>query len=554
MGECDNKFFNNYKPKKMSNKTKFYTTLALFLSIGVTAFAQQTVEVPTTSGSFPGGSGPSTAAVGPISLMRDNLNNNNFTAAAGANLTNVTMSLANQQYTGLPYSNISTGLVFGAQPTTASGGVVQGVDAGNVFDNLGSFAVSPGGPPDNMFTAASNFPSGTGIVSGALFGGAEANGAAFVFTAAQPQYNAPGGPTVNNTATRYYYGDLVINFNRYISFPVLHVAGLGGSYRYFPVTGTDINDPTQWLSTYFSTELEIVGFTGLKLSGNSNLVVSGSSITNSSTAPSGASVNTVGGLFNEFGAASGSIKINANVNSIRLRVYLRGSNASQFAWSAIGAPGVGQQVSGGTRNPFPGDIWSVSVSSQISELIPLPAIGVNLTAALNGSDVLLKWKTQTEINTSYFEIERSIDGINFSSLANKTAAGNSVTEVSYNHIDANMNVSVYYYRLKQVDIDNKFVYSNIAVVRKAGSVKGVRTFPNPVTSQVNLEFSNAKGNYVVSVYSQNGQQVIAEKATITNTVQYITIDRKSLSSGSYFVRVKNTENGEVLFSDKIILQ
>jgi hypothetical protein len=486
--------------------------------------------------------------------MRDNANTNTFTPAVGPNVTTVTMSLANQQYTGLPYSNISTGLVFGAQPTTASGSAIQGVDPGNTFDNLGSFTVSPGGPTDNMFTVASPFPSGTGIVSGALFGGSEANGAVFLFTAAQPQFNAPGGPTVNNTATRYYYGDLVINFNRNILGPVLHVAGLGGSYRYFPVTGTDINNPAQWLSTYFSTELEIVGFTGTKLSGNANLTVSGSAITNSSTAPSGASVNTVGTLFNEIGAASGSIKINANINSITLRVYLRGSNASQFAWSAIGAPGAGQQVFGGTRNPFPGDIWSVSVSSQLDELITLPSSGINLSAALNGNDVLLKWKTATEINSDHFEIERSTDGRNFSLIGMKNAAGNSVTEVNYDQVDPNMNASIYYYRLKLVDVDGRFTYSNIAMVRKSGSVKAIKMFPNPAVSQLNLEFSNAKGNYVISVYNQAGQEVLSQKSSITYGVQYITINRNSLASGSYLVRVKSTETSEVLFAEKVILQ
>ena len=79
-------------------------------------------------------------------------------------------------------------------------------------------------------------------------------------------------------------------------------------------------------------------------------------------------------------------------------------------------------------------------------------------------------------------------------------------------------------------------------------------FPNPVVNQVNLEFSNAKGNYVVSVYNQAGQEVITQKTTITNTVQYVTINRNSLSGGSYIIRVRNTENSEVLFAEKMILQ
>ena len=554
MDEADKTIFLIIKSKKMSKQIKLYTILALFLVIGKVSIAQ-TVEVPTTSGTFPGGVGPTTAAVGPISLMRDNSNNNNFTPASGANVISATMSLANQQYTGLTYSNISTGLVFGAVPTPASPGAVQKVDPGNTFDNLGSFSVSPGGPVDNMFTATSGFPPGTGIVSGAVFNpGVEANGAVFVFTAAQPQFDAVGGPTVNNTSTRYYYGDLVINFNRYIANPVLHIAGLGGSYRYFPTTGTDINNPAQWLSTYFTTELEIVGANGFKLSGTTNLSVVGSSITNTSLAPSGASVSTVGGLFDEIGAASGSLRLGINTNTIRLKIYLRGSNSSQFAWSAIGAPGAGQQVSGGTRNPFTGDIWSVSVSAELSQLITLPSTGVNLTAALNGNDVLLKWKTETEVNSKNFEIERSTDGINFTSIGAKSAAGNSVSQINYSEVDPNMNASVYYYRLKLVDIDGKFTYSNIAQVRKSGSIKSVKMFPNPAASQINLEFSNAKGSYMVSLYNQAGQEVISQKSNITYGVQYVTINRNSLASGNYFVKVKSSDNTEVLFAEKIVLQ
>jgi hypothetical protein len=262
----------------------------------------------------------------------------------------------------------------------------------------------------------------------------------------------------------------------------------------------------------------------------------------------------VGGLFDEIGAASGSIRINANVNTIRLRVYLRGSNASQFNWSAIGQPGAGQQVFGGTRNPFPGDIWSVSVSSQLSELITLPSTGVNLTAALNGNDVLLKWKTETEVNSDHFDIERSIDGRNFNVIGMKAAAGNSTTTINYDQVDPGMNASAYYYRLKLVDADGRFTYSNIAVVRKAGNIKTVKMFPNPASSQVNLEFSNAKGNYVISVFNQAGQEVISQKNTITYGVQYVTINRNTLASGNYFVRVRSTESSEVLFAEKVVLQ
>ena len=477
-----------------------------------------------------------------------------FTPAAGANATSVTMSLANQQYTGLPYSNITTGLVFGAQPTTAFGSNTQGVDPGNTFDNLGAFSVAPGGPTDNMYTAAPSFTSGTGIVTGALFLGPEANGAVVVFTAAQPQFDAVGGPTVHNNTTRYYYGDLVINFNRYIANPVLHIAGLGGSYRYWDGTGLS-SDPLNWNSTYFTTELEIVGANGTKLSGNSFLTVAGNSITNNAAAPSGASVSTAGvpgAIFDEIGAASGSVRIAKNTNSITLRIYLRGSNASDFPWSAIGT-GPNQQVPGGTRNPFPGDVWSVSVSAELAQLITLPSTGLSLQGALNGNDVKLNWKTQTEINSKEFAVERSTDGVSFTEIGLQDAAGNSTTEKNYDFFDRNMAASVYYYRVRMIDNNDRYGYSNIVAIRKAGGVKDIRVYPNPATDNVSLEFTNAKGNYSIRLFNQAGQEVMSKVATVQYEVQTIGVQRNNLPAGYYMIQVRNSNDGSVR-SEKVIFQ
>lgn len=531
----------------MSTKIKLYLITGFLFITGAVTHAQ-TAELPTFSGSFAPGQGPVTSSQGPISLMKDiNPLLNSFTPLSGTNVATVTMSFNNQQYTGLPYSNISTGLVFGAQPTTATGGLIQQVDPGNVYARLGDFLVSPGGPTDNFYTAAAPLTAGTGIVTGAAFGSAEPNGALFVFTNVQRQYDNPGGPSVHNSATRYYYGDLVINFNRFITNPVIHIAGLGGSYRYCPV-GLDPANPANYRSTFFSTELEIVGYSGTKLSGNSYLSVSGSSITNNAATPNGASVSTVGSgtMFDEVGAASGSIRINNVVKTITLKIYLRGSDASNFAWSAPGS------ASGGTRNPLTGDIWGISVSAELSQLITLASTGVTLTGALNGNDVSLNWKTLTETNTKSFEIERSTDGINYVKVGEKTAAGNSVSEISYSSVDPNMNVPVYYYRLRMVDFDGRFAYSNVAIVRKS-MIKGIKTFPNPATDHVNIEFSNAKGSYNVALVNQLGQQVYSKKVDINNTVQYVRIERGTIPAGMYHVSIYDNNTGEVQ-SEKVLIK
>lgn len=542
----------------MSTKIKLYTSSICMLLLSSFAMGQTTLEMTTRNFVGSPAVGPTTNAIGPIAFEKDQNNNNQFSTATGANGISVTMSLINQQFTGLTYSNIATGLVFGGAPTTAvdvNFPAVQQVDPNDTYNLLGSFSAAVGGPTNDMFTsspvATPTVQSGTGVIAGNFGSPANgSNGAVGVFTAAQVLFDRPGGPAVHNSTTRYYYGDLVITFSRFVSNPVIHVAGLGGSYRYFPVSGTNSNDPAQWRSTFFSTEFDVTpGFPITRMSGNQFFTVTGSSITNSATTPNGASVNTVGGLFQDLGAASGSFRINGTVKTVVLKIYLRGSNSSQFPWSTVQA-----NVNGGNRNPFTGDIWWVSASTEPAQLITLPSTGLNLNAALNGNDVVLNWKTLTEINSNHFEIERSTDGRNFTTLTSRNAAGNSVSEISYNLVDPNMNATVYYYRVKLVDNDNRYAYSNIAMVRKAGSVKDVRMFPNPAASQLNLEFSNAKGNYVITVYNQGGQEMISQKASITFGVQYVTINRNTLASGSYLVKVRSTDNGEVLFTDKVMFQ
>jgi len=82
----------------MSTKIKLYLMASLLSMIGASnSYSQATAELATTSGSFAPGQGPVTANQGPISLRRDNLNNNNFTSLTGANVTTVTFSISNQQ-------------------------------------------------------------------------------------------------------------------------------------------------------------------------------------------------------------------------------------------------------------------------------------------------------------------------------------------------------------------------------------------------------------------------------------------------------------------------
>lgn len=542
----------------MSTTNKFYKLLAVMLCVSTLSFAQvSTLEMvsgtpnngaynlPVTGYNF----GPTTANH-VVTFAEDAANNSHFTAynpSPGGPVT-ATFAFSAQNYTGFSYgpggNNITTGLVFGAGPSLSTGGTVQQVSPFNSFDFMNAFYGDGIGPNNPMFTSNLGIPTNGVDGDGSAFGN-DINSGVEVFTVAQRQFDL-GTPF--GTANRYNYGTLTITFSRYVKDPVIHLAGLGGSYRYLPTGQPDI--PANYRSTFFSTELELVGPGTLSiLSGNPNLAISGKNILNSATIPNGGSQANAGN-FNNFGAASGSVKITGTFNSITLRVWLRGCDASQFGWSSNGI-GV---VTNATRSPLTGDVWMISASFEKQQLITLPSTGVNLTAALNGNDVSLNWKTLTEINSKEFQIERSTDGVNFVAIGSKPAAGNSATQIDYTAVDPNMNVNVYYYRLKLVDLDGNYKYSNIAIVKKAGGIKGVRAFPNPAVSNISLEFSNLKGGlYNVTLYNQAGQQVYNKQVTIQQAVQYVPVERGSLAPGSYLVSVKNA-NADEKYVQNVIFQ
>ena len=158
----------------MSKQTKLCTAILGLLFAG-SAMAQTTLEMTTRNFVGTPPVGPTTSPIGPISFEKDQNNNNQFSATGSQDAVSVTFTLANQQYTGLSYSNISTGLVFGGSPTTAvdvNFPATQQVDPNDTYNLLGSFSAAVGGPTNNMFTSNPNatptVQSGTGIIAGGV--------------------------------------------------------------------------------------------------------------------------------------------------------------------------------------------------------------------------------------------------------------------------------------------------------------------------------------------------------------------------------------------------
>jgi hypothetical protein len=127
---------------------------------------------------------------------------------------------------------------------------------------------------------------------------------------------------------------------------------------------------------------------------------------------------------------------------------------------------------------------------------------------------LLQWKTSGEDNFAYFILERSLDAINFTPIANITATGTSTQGRVYNYTDDVRNIATdkLYYRLKEVDQDGHYKYSGIALLRIAADAAVSRLFPNPGKGIYTIQLSEVPAAPVsLKVYNTVGQVVASDK-------------------------------------------
>jgi hypothetical protein len=128
----------------------------------------------------------------------------------------------------------------------------------------------------------------------------------------------------------------------------------------------------------------------------------------------------------------------------------------------------------------------------------------------SGNTVVLDWTSSIELESSKYEVERSVDGKNYTKVGVLKAAGNSLTTLKYNYIDNLPTAGAYFYRLKQIDIDGFVEYSKVIYVNgKVGAGLVTKVFPNPFNSEVQLIGATssdlAPGN--VKVFTLSGQLV-----------------------------------------------
>jgi hypothetical protein len=164
---------------------------------------------------------------------------------------------------------------------------------------------------------------------------------------------------------------------------------------------------------------------------------------------------------------------------------------------------------------------------------------ITFTGRLTNSKVYLDWTTAQEFNNSHFDIEKSIDGKNYTKIG--TVNGKGGVSSSYSFIDANVTSSINFYRLKQVDIDSRSsLYSKVLLMRGDLGRTPIRVSPSPFTGFFNLSYQLQKEETInIRLFNQIGQlvktQIVHGSAGI-NTVNISDLER--LAPGAYTLEVK----------------
>lgn len=178
--------------------------------------------------------------------------------------------------------------------------------------------------------------------------------------------------------------------------------------------------------------------------------------------------------------------------------------------------------------------------------VPLPIkLSTFMAKNLNENSVKLDWTTSLEINSDYFAIERSQDGRTWTEIGMVAAAGNSNAVLAYDYIDSTLPLAsrnddnTLYYKLRLVDQDGKYAYSDIRVVHlnTVNSQHNFVIYPNPGLQYFNIDLTSTdatQGDLQLKVYDMLGKLVI-DKDILGGGIELL--DMGNHPSGLYQLKI-----------------
>ncbi len=161
-------------------------------------------------------------------------------------------------------------------------------------------------------------------------------------------------------------------------------------------------------------------------------------------------------------------------------------------------------------------------------------------------EVLLTWETAMELHNDYFSVEKSFrsDFADAVEIAQIQGAGTTDQVQSYQHVDGTPMAKVVYYRLKNVDLDGEFGYSNTVRVQFDGLKFDVKAFPNPTKNNLNIRLALTDDQtYSFKLYDMQGRAFFYDTQELgPNYGSDFQIDMSDFPAGMYMLEVSDMKD------------
>jgi hypothetical protein len=177
---------------------------------------------------------------------------------------------------------------------------------------------------------------------------------------------------------------------------------------------------------------------------------------------------------------------------------------------------------------------------------PLPVTFGAIKASEKGTGVQIDWTSYSESNLANYQIERSADGIHFSSIG-EVAPRNVAEASNYSFFDALPLSGTSFYRIRNNDIDGKSGLSNIVKINLNKNIKTISVYPNPIRgNRVSFQTSDlAKGSYNVEVINAVGSRVFQQSVNHAGGAINQSLNLPTLQSGQYTLRINGTSSSSI---------
>jgi hypothetical protein len=187
---------------------------------------------------------------------------------------------------------------------------------------------------------------------------------------------------------------------------------------------------------------------------------------------------------------------------------------------------------------------SLTASADFANDVPLPLTWLYAQGEIIDGRSHLTWATAEEHNTKNFEIEHSQDGHEYTTIGATPAAGNSAQPKEYAWIHTTPATGANYYRIKQVDLDNKFTYSRIIPLLYNPSLTQTTAVPNPFTSSLTIVLATPADRSMLTIYNTAGVPLV--KTQLPDGARQQNLDLSALPAGVYFLQMQSGAHQEML--------